>query len=201
MKKITCAVIILAGGKSERMNFPKPFLDFDGRTFMEKISDEYFEAGISKIVLVLNEEFTKGKWRKYLDKTLPVFDVVENSNPQMGRFHSLKLGLKKVKEDDFCFIQNIDNPFVTKNVILNLWNHKFEDGFVSPVFKGQGGHPVLISKNVIQALDQLKDEDVILKEKLKEFPKKELEVQDEAVLININTREEYRTFVHDEIDV
>ena len=199
MLEKNCSVIILSGGKSERMNFPKPYLMIDGMTFLDKIIDTYFTLGVETICVVMNEEFCKDEWGLFLQKSKNKITLTKNENPMLGRFHSLKLGLKKILNDDFCFIQNIDNPFVNSQVILELWNNRREDGFVSPVYKNYGGHPILISKKIIQQLDELNDGDLNLKEVLRLYSKTTVEVNDETVLMNINTPEEYLHFVKDKI--
>lgn len=201
MSKTIISAVILAGGNSERMGFPKAYLHVYGKTFLEKIIDKYHAVGIREIVVVMNSDFCNDRWKQNLIKVSSKIKLVKNKNPKLGRFYSLKLGLKNVIDSDFCFIQNIDNPFVNKNVIEKLWKNKNSDGYVSPTFKGKGGHPILISKTIIQQLNEMKDEDLNLKEVLKKFSKTEVEVDDETVLININTPEEYRTFVQDKIDV
>ena len=64
----TISALILAGGKSERMTHPKPWLMLDGQTFAEKIIDTYISAGIEKIVLVINKEFCGNEWQNTLQK-------------------------------------------------------------------------------------------------------------------------------------
>ena len=108
----TTGVLILAGGKSERMIFPKPYLLFEGETFLKKIVEEYHNAGIKSICVIINEEFCKGKFEKFIDEVESKTIIIKNPNPELGRFHSLKLGLANILNLDFCFIQNIDNPFV-----------------------------------------------------------------------------------------
>ncbi|MBK9191086.1 MAG: nucleotidyltransferase family protein [Crocinitomicaceae bacterium] len=52
------AVIILAGGRSSRMNYPKPWLKYnDSENFTEAIIDKYNNAGIEEKVLVINADF------------------------------------------------------------------------------------------------------------------------------------------------
>ena len=191
MKKTSVSVIILAGGKSARMYYPKPYLNFDGRTFAAKISDTYKLAGVDKIILVLNAEYSEGKWEHLFEKHLSKFTLVKNKNPELGRFHSLKLGLKEILDDEFCFIQNIDNPFISEEVIDSLWEKRNPVGYSSPVFQGQGGHPVLLSQYVTLQIDKMEDGDFSLKEILNAFPKNEVEMNDDLVLINMNTPEEY----------
>ena len=55
MGKKNISVIILAGGDSERLKFPKPFLLFSPRvTFIEKLIRVYSVFGCRKIITVIN---------------------------------------------------------------------------------------------------------------------------------------------------
>lgn len=188
-------VLILAGGKSERMNFPKAFLLFNGKTFLKKIAEEYYQAGIKNIYVVLNEDFCIGNWEKYIDQVKPIATIIKNPDPELGRFHSLKLGIKKMLNLEFCFIQNIDNPFVNKDVIKSLMESKKPHGYTSPEFKGRSGHPILISKKIMQHLDKLPDGDFNLKNILSDFPKHRVQINNDGILMNINTPDEYEKYV------
>ena len=94
MEAIT-GVLILAGGKSERMVFPKPYLLFEGKTFLKKIVEEYYNSGIKNICVVINEEFCKGEFEKYIDEIKSKVTIIKNPNSELERFHSVKLGIKK----------------------------------------------------------------------------------------------------------
>ena len=192
MKKQSCSVIILAGGKSSRMNFPKPYLHLDETTFLGKISDVYHQGGVSKIILVLNSEFCDGKWGNIFEKHQSKFTtVIRNDNPELGRFHSLKLGLKPILDDDFCFIQNVDSPFIHPEVIHELWKSRSADGYTSPVFQGRGGHPILLSKHIIHEINTMQEGDFSLKKILSAYKKNEVQMEDDKVLLNVNTQQDY----------
>lgn len=204
-------VLILAGGKSERMNFPKAYLLYEGETFLKMIVDEYYNAGIKNIFVVLNEDFCYGAWQKYIDPIISRATIIKNKNSGFGRFHSLKLGVKTILDDskeyilssvkghskdmEFCFVQNIDNPFVNPEIINNLLNAANPEGFTSPLFRGKNGHPILISKKIIQHLNNLPDEDFNLRSILSGFPKCEVEVNSNGILANINTADDYENYL------
>lgn len=189
-------VLILAGGKSERMNFPKAYLLFKEETFLKRIVEEYYEAGIKNIFVVLNDKFCSGKWMKYTDQIKSKVTLIKNPNPDLGRFHSLKLGLKKMQDLQYCFIQNIDNPFVNKKVINSLILSRNTNGYASPQFMGRNGHPVLISKKIIQHLHKHPDGDFNLRSILSDFPKQEVQVNSDDILININTAADYERYIN-----
>ncbi|MHB8259065.1 MAG: nucleotidyltransferase family protein [Bacteroidia bacterium] len=185
-------MLILAGGKSGRMHSPKPFLKYGSRTFIEKIIDEFDVCNFSEIVVVLNHELLGVTNEGDISKVLEKCTIVKNDNPEMGRYHSIKLGVNRIIGADFCFIHNVDNPFVSSLLIKKLYMNRNENGYTLPVYKGRGGHPVLISKKIIEAINK----DIVtlatLKDVLKNFNRKELEVEDERILININSPEEYQ---------
>lgn len=184
------SVLILAGGKSERMHFPKPYLSFKGKTFLKTIVDEYAEADLKNICLVLNKEFYTEEWFEYLEDVKSRITIIENPHPEAGRFYSIKLGIKHLMNSEYCFIQNIDNPFITKKLIKNLLNNKNPTGYTSPNYKGKNGHPVLISKKIIEYINKIPDENHILNDILCRFPQQIID-SDNCVLSNINTPEEF----------
>jgi len=192
-------VIILAGGKSDRMFFPKAYLLYGGETFLKKIVDEYYYSGIKHIYVVLNDNFCNGKWAKYIEEVKLKATIIKNANPELGRFHSLKLGIKEILNDssaitaglEFCFIQNIDNPFINKEIIKKLMSSRNSAGYTSPQFMGKNGHPVLISKKIIEHINNLPDENYNLRTILSGFKKRQIKVNNDNILININTADDY----------
>jgi molybdenum cofactor cytidylyltransferase len=184
-------VLILAGGKSERMLFPKAFLMWKGKTFLKRIVDTYEEAGIGNRCVVLNAGFCTPEWAEYISPVRLRVTLVKNQHPERGRFYSLKRGIKKMPDPDFCFIQNVDNPFVDPELIRNLIEHRNPDGFTSPAYNGKRGHPVLISKKILQYIDLLEEDDITLRDVLSGFPVVEVEAGNEQILMNINTPADY----------
>lgn len=190
----TYGVIILAGGKSERMNFPKVYLDIEKKTFLQKIVETYCDAGVKNICVIINQEYCEGEWKKKFDSVKPFVSVVEKTDSKYGRFHSLKLGVKNFIDCDFVFIQNADNPFVDKESIENLQGNRNSDGYTQVTFNGKQGHPILISKKIVLQINNIESENYNLRNVLKEFSKIEVAVSNEGVLANINTKEEYGNY-------
>jgi len=199
------SVVILAGGKSERMKFPKPFLLFsENKSFLQQIVDEYISFGCKEILLVLNQEFIGRKWQKCLDHLPISVTVVPNPSPDSGRLYSLKLGLSGLKDASFCFIQDADNPFVTVTLLQQLYENRNENGYTAPhhttllpdgkTKTKSGGHPILISERVYNFIINVKQEDLNLKDVIKRFDKTEVEVSDKNILTNINTPSEYEEY-------
>jgi CTP:molybdopterin cytidylyltransferase MocA len=196
MGKKNISVVILAGGNSERINFPKPFLLFSPRfTFMEKLISEYFKFGCRKIIVVVNSKFFK---EDYFYKIAKVFSVifVINNHPESGKFYSLKLGISKITSEKFCFIQNIDNPF-TNLSLLNLLNKsKSDEGYTTPVFKRKGGHPILIGNTIIGDIKNEPSEDINLRIFLNKYQRIETPTKYEKITANINTLNDYKKYFY-----
>jgi len=186
------ATIILASGFSERMGEPKALLKWDETTtFLEKIINEYTKAGCKRIICMINH-ITEPLCR---DLKIPSnVTFVINEHPEWGRFYSLRLASMAAKERDFCFIQNVDNPFVTVEVIEKLYAQRNPDAWCSPVYEQKGGHPVLLPQVVIEKIAQIKENDFTLRDILKHYQKIEVEIDTETILRNINTPEEYSSY-------
>ncbi|MBI4930774.1 MAG: NTP transferase domain-containing protein [Bacteroidetes bacterium] len=191
----TYGVVILAGGKSERMNFPKVFLDFNGETFLQKITETYFNADIKNICVVINKEYSEGEWKKQIESVKPFVSEIVKTDSNFGRFHSLKLGINKMLSCDFVFIQNADNPFVDKEIIERLMKNRYSLGYTQLFYQARKGHPVLISKKIIRLISATQGSEHNLRDILAEFPKIDVEVNDKRVLANINMKEDYEKYI------
>lgn len=197
--KKTFSVIILAAGHSSRMGSPKALLNFPERncTFIEKIVSEYQSFNCISIVLVTNEIVIKE-----FDKRQIIFPdnmkIVENKNVDFGRLNSMKLGLQNISESDFCFVQNIDNPFVNQVILSKLQEVASENGFTEMRYIDKGVHPILLSKAVIEKLKNCNDLNFTLKECLSEFEKISIVCDDVKLSYNINTEEDYERWILNE---
>jgi molybdenum cofactor cytidylyltransferase len=191
MDSSKCNAIILAAGQSQRFGKPKFSLPFDAeKTFLEKIINEYVSVGCNKIVVVINPE-SKPYFQKAFWMQSDHFEIVINPNPEIGRFSSVKTGLAALAEPQPTFIQNVDNPFVTDELLqLLLGSLKKHDG-VCPAFQKKGGHPLLISASLVTNLKSA-EYGLDFKQYLKEFDIQKPEVTDSKVLANINAAEEYK---------
>jgi len=188
-------VIILAGGYSSRFGIPKPFLKFSAAiTFLEKLVYEYEKFSCDNIVLVLNSSLLNYYTESYSKEFRNKIKLVTNSKPELGRFYSIKLGIEKIEDADHCFIQNIDNPFTDIETLALIYNCRKEDSYVSPYFGDKGGHPVLISKKIIESIKQETNLEINTKDFLCRFNKIKIEVPNNKILANINTSVEYSQF-------
>ena len=189
------SVIILAGGNSSRFGKPKPFLLFDKySSFLEKIVRVYLEFGCQDIVIVMNQHYSEILYSSFSELFRTLTKVVYNSKPEMGRFYSLKLGADSVSNSDFCFIQNIDNPFTDIDTLQKLYDNRKNDSYISPVYLNSGGHPILMPQMIIDKIRGETNIDLDTKDFLSQFNKVIVSVDNDKILANINTPEDYEIY-------
>ena len=189
-KNYNYSVIIIAGGNSYRMGYPKLWLkDDNGISFLSTICNTYKRCGFADIIVVINEKFTTKEWKNEIALVEGFTTIIINSKPENGRLYSLSLGLKAVKTDSI-FIHNVDNPFIEKEVIEQLVKEGNKNGVTIPTYKGKGGHPVIIDTNVKFEITSNYSNYKTLKEVFEHFPKKRVEVNSDSILSNINTPEQ-----------
>jgi CTP:molybdopterin cytidylyltransferase MocA len=191
MKDQKAGCIILSAGLSERMHSHKALLPFSNdENFLQHISTHYRESGIENPTVVANP----GIALRTLAGKLNEHCFIINDFPERGRLYSIQLGLKNNPGIEWCFIQNIDNPFVTKELITQLFELRHSADCITPTFLDKGGHPVLISLNIINHILHLTDFNERLNDVIARFTRFKFPVSDEHILVNINTAEDYKRY-------
>lgn len=186
------AAIIPAAGASSRMGRLKPFLKFDEkRLFIDKIIEEYLEFACEPVVVIYRE--SESKWvsfkEKYSSDQRVIF--VPNKHPEHERFYSVKLGMGQLEKTDCCFLQNIDNPFIDIKILEKLFSNVDDAEYLVPVYNTQGGHPILLTGIIIENIVNQSVDDMNLKEFLANYERKNIEMENDLVLRNINTKDDY----------
>ena len=182
------ACLILSGGLSQRMKSPKALLRYsESENFLEHLIHVYHEAGIQEVVVVMNASIDTADLDTGFNKTT----LIKNNFPDRGRLFSLQLGLAAAANADYCFIQNIDNPFVTVELIRQLKGSAARAEYVTPVFNGKGGHPILISSPVIKEIMKEKNYEKTLREVLTDFSRYRMKTDDERIHWNTNSPADY----------
>lgn len=190
--KNDCAVIILSAGESSRMGTHKALLKFDKNiTFIEQITNVYTEFGCRKIVIVANPE----NYPLINSKNLKA-EIIVNQDFKKGRFLSIQTGASLVNDYDYVFLHNIDNPFITTEILNKLYTEKQNNCYISPVYKTKGGHPILLHRSIIAQIQMKKTQIQNFKSFLQPFCRKNVLINDTKILININTIEQYNNFIN-----
>ncbi len=187
-----CAVLITAAGFSGRMGISKALLKWNAKlNFLQKLMVSYSLFGCKEIIVTLNED----NFAYFNEVSIPSVRFILNPHPERERMYSIQLGLKAIKNSSYCFIQVIDNPFIEVDVLKDIYSCKSNEMFVTPVYKGKSGHPILINKSIIEYISQMEVKGQHLKEVLSQFPHKVTEVEHPEILYNINTMEDYNKLV------
>lgn len=142
------AGIILAAGLSSRMGAFKPLLEIDGVSMVRRVVQLMQVAGAHPVVVVT------GHRRRELEEHLQGAGVELVHNPDYAstqQFDSLRLALARLEgRCGRLLISPADIPFVKPETVEALLGAPGE--FVRPVYRGRGGHPVLLSGDLIPAL-------------------------------------------------
>lgn len=183
--------IILAAGLSSRMVENKVLLPWrDGLPIVRHVAAKFVSVCAGNALVVTGRD--AAKVRAAVDD-LNV-NCVHNGNFATGEMlSSVKVGLRALPAElDGCFIQPADMPLVTPAVVEQLLAVREAGWNVAPRCAGRRGHPVLLDRAYWEAMLELpaeaKPRDVIegARERLRL-----VDVDDEGVLLDLDTRERY----------
>lgn len=193
-------VVILAAGSSLRMGNHKFALELrPGLSFLEHICLQYNEFGCEQIIIVLSPDGLD--YLNRIELNLPVgTQIVVNPVADIGRFSSVKAGLMHAKKGNLVFIHNVDNPFADKQILIKLFENHKTGAYTCPVFSGKGGHPVLLSSQVVNAILAEESNSLVLKDFLKGFERISVQVREPKVLVNINTVKDFKQLTQSGFD-
>ena len=177
-------VIILAGGKSQRMKQNKILLEFDGHPLIWYAIKTFLPYAENIIVVT-------GKYDKEIRSALKGMNVkiVTNSDYELGMFSSVKCGVKEVN-NDFLILPG-DCPFVKEETVKKIISSKGE--IKIPRYNGQDGHPIYIAhKYKEEILSYPVDSNL---KSFRNFHNYEIiDVEDKFVITNLNTASDLEQF-------
>lgn len=181
------AAVILAAGASSRMGRPKPLLDFDGETFLDRLIRLF--AGVCQPVIVVLG-YGAAKARAGTTRA-PDVEFVVNPAPERGMLSSLQCGLAQIPPyTGMVLFTPVDVPGISRTTIERL--AATETPVAIPTFGGRGGHPVAISRQTVAELLALpvsaKASDVIHRHRAHL-----VEVDDPGILYDVDTPQDYES--------
>ncbi|WP_031513708.1 DVU_1551 family NTP transferase [Desulfofalx alkaliphila] len=185
------AALIIAAGLSSRMGSFKPLLPLGEGTVIEKSVALFRMAGIEDVTVV-----TGHRSKELLPVLTPLgVNLVFNRDYSKGMFSSVKAGVASLKPSlqAFFFLPG-DIPFVQPQTVISMLEtfSKGRSGIIYPCFKGERGHPPLIStaykdsilswhgEGGLRALLQEIETDAV-----------DVEVEDGGILQDLDTPEDY----------
>ncbi len=188
------AVLVLAAGRSQRMGSPKFALQFTNKqSFLERIITIYSSLRFGQILVVINSDDCKHSILSHIKEHYGHIQIVVNEYPEKGRLYSVQLGLCQLTKP-FCFVQNVDNPFISENVLNKLLVESNPFRIVMPCFQDKNGHPIVIPERYHQGIVNELATETTLKKCLSGFQKQQIEVDDESILLNLNTPMDYQHY-------
>ena len=175
--------VILAAGLSSRAGAFKMELEYEGKKLLERCIEVFY--GICSRVIVVGG-FKVDRIHSIAD-AYPGVEVVLNSSFQEGMFSSVREGMRHVRGERF-FLTPGDCPLLNEKVCLRML--KEQQDMIVPAYNGRKGHPVLLKGSLAEEI--LKEpEDSNLKAYINRKGYKLVDVEDEGVLIDIDTQEDY----------
>lgn len=175
--------VILAAGYSSRAKIFKLELEINKKAIIQRCIESLYDE-CNKIILVSGYKHEK---IDELVKNYTKVKVIYNEDFHKGMFSSVKKGIQHVTAERFLLIPG-DYPLVNKEVVKKILNE--ENEIVIPSFNKRGGHPILLSSKLIKEILNEK-EDSNLKIYLRKKQCSYLNIDDEGILIDVDTIEDY----------
>jgi molybdenum cofactor cytidylyltransferase len=185
------AAVLLAAGDSQRMGTPKAMLEFrKGINFLEACLQAFRDFSCAGVVVVVNAQLYERLKSNEVSQPENVHFIL-NDHPERGRFFSLQCGLKALSAGTNTFFHNVDNPFISPDVLNALATKARTSDVTCPAYEGKRGHPVLISGRVVSDVISESNYDWNLRDYLDRYHNESVRVTDPNILVNINTPEDY----------
>lgn len=191
------AAILLAAGRSSRMNYPKPLLEWQGRTLLEHQMDQLAKLPVAEIIVVLGHESDRILEKVSSHDQRVSFIICDDF--QEGLSASLKCGLQQaIGKYAGVFLMLGDLPLIQSCTFervyetgAKLLDTSGEPFVVQPSYKGHPGHPVFIGHFGLLNW-QILEGDVGAKPLIKQIENRILlETEDRGVVFDIDTPEAY----------
>ena len=176
--------VILAAGLSTRSGRYKMTLPLGDKTVIQRSVENMYDA-VDRIWVVVG--WQAEQVRAMLAPYAKV-ECVPNEDFRQGMFSSVKTGLARASAPR-VFLQPGDCALISPAVYARML---LADGdIVIPTYGSKKGHPVLFQGSVIPEILALPD-DAILRDYIQAMGFATIEVQDEGILLDIDTPEDYK---------
>lgn len=185
------AGLILAGGASTRMGFPKPLLKIGSVTFLQRLIS-VFDGACGSVIVVLG--YQHDRVLASLDGLSNVTTVI-NPHPEQGQLSSLQCGLRALPSQcQAVLFSPVDYPAIQASTVLALPLALVAgDALLAvPRHQGKHGHPICASGALIDeflALDsKAQARDVIHRHRDRTVY---VDVNDPGTVNDVDNRDDY----------
>ena len=182
--------IVLAAGLSSRTGCNKMALKLGDKSVIQR-SVESMAQMVGRIFVIVG-------WRadsiKKLLSGYSNIEIVMNEDFRLGMFSSIKTGIAKIQAPRFFLLPG-DQPLIGAEVYATMLSAAGDRGagdILIPTFGGRKGHPVLFSSTLIPEILRYPDT-VTLRDVVRARGHTEVEVEQEEILIDMDTLEDYRS--------
>ena len=184
--------IILCGGQSSRMGYPKALLPFGPETMLERV--------LGLVESVVDHRVVVAATGQSLPQLTADITVCEDKHPERGPMEGLAAGLPS-SPDGICYVTSCDAPFLKPAWITALLERLGEDDEIVVPTEGRLHHPLaaVYRRCVLPHVDQL-----LCENRLRPFflfenlPTQRVDVEtlraadpELESLMNVNTPQEY----------
>lgn len=176
------SVYLLAAGRGRRAGGPKAWKEFEGKTMLRRQLDFLLGRTSPENIAVTIQE----AWSERCETlNARVHWVAED--PEGSPLHALQTLLRKAPFKGWSFLYHVDMP-VWEESVFSALEAEISEGTeaIIPLFKGRGGHPVLLSEGSRSAAAELDPQSDRLDHWLRSRTVKRIETGREAVVKNLN---------------
>jgi len=198
--EIPVAAVVLAAGGATRMGQLKQLLPLGGQPMVRHVAQATCAAGLDQVVVVVGAQADSVQQAL---TGLPV-EIVVNRAWAEGLSSSLRAGIQALNTQvQAALILLADQPALTPALLRALVDHYRATGapLIAPFYRGQRGHPVLFARSLFPELLAVEGDrggrEVIARHQ-NEMAR--LEVDDPAVLLDIDTPQDYKKVTEKGID-
>lgn len=145
------AAVILSGGASRRMGFPKALLSYQGRPFLEHLLDVTHHPKISTRRVVLGADAEPIAKEIHLSAD----EIVINHEWEKGQLSSIHAALHSLPpQTDGILLLLIDHPLISSALVGELIEAFYSSKklIILPVYEGRRGHPLIFSCDLYNEL-------------------------------------------------
>lgn len=190
------AVLILAAGRSARMDSPKQLLKYHEKSLLQHTIDSALDSDVQNVIVVLGYEAEEIE--NQIQKKSAV--IIKNPEWESGMASSIRWGINFIKKQaiivDNVLIMVCDQPHVSKELINQLIQSQGENNssILACSYANTIGTPAIFHKDYFEELSKLRGD-----RGAKSILNKHAEIVDtipfEQGSIDIDTSENYKNLI------